>query len=140
MESQCASFLAPCPSRRPGQMTKVFFTYSGSFFAYSLSVLKRCVPETLAFAFGLRLRSKMRCFKTRVLGRRFPNGKPQERLRFRALRSKTLALKKRIARGRPSGRLHVAPLETALFLCSLVLGFCGCGVCASVWSLSAGLM
>ena len=43
-------------------------------------------------------------------------------------------------RGRPSGRLHVAPLETALFLFSLVLGFCGCGVCASVWSLSAGLM
>ena len=44
----------------------------------SLSVLKRCVPKTLAFAFGLRLRSKTRCFKTRVLG------KPQERLRFRA--------------------------------------------------------
>ena len=62
-----------------------------------LSVLKRCVPKTLAFAFGLRLRSKTRCFKTRVLGRRLPNGKPQERLRFRALRSKTLAFKKRIA-------------------------------------------
>ena len=31
-----------------------------------LSVLKRCVPKTLAFAFGLRLRSKTRCFKTRV--------------------------------------------------------------------------
>ena len=62
-----------------------------------LSVLKRCVPKTLAFAFGLRLRSKMRCFKTRVLGRRLSNGKPQERLRFRALRSKTLAFKKRIA-------------------------------------------
>ena len=62
-----------------------------------LSVLKRCVPRTLAFAFGLRLRSKTRCFKTRVLGRRVPNGKPQERLRFRALRSKTLAFKKRIA-------------------------------------------
>ena len=42
----------------------------------SLSVLKRCVPKTLAFAFGLRLRSKTRCFKTRVLGRRLPNGKP----------------------------------------------------------------
>ena len=44
-----------------------------------LSVLKRCVPKTLAFAFGLRLRSKTRCFKTRVLGRRLANGKPQER-------------------------------------------------------------
>ena len=65
--------------------------------ARSLSVLKRCVPKTLAFAFDLRLRSKTRCFKTRVLGRRLPNGKPQERLRFRALRSKTLAFKKRIA-------------------------------------------
>ena len=62
-----------------------------------LSVLKRCVPKTLAFAFGLRLRSKTRCFKTRVLGRRLPNGKPQERLRFRGLRSKTLAFKKRVA-------------------------------------------
>ena len=62
-----------------------------------LSVLKRCVPKTLAFAFGLRSRSKTRCFKTRVLGRRLPNGKPQERLRFRELRSKTLAFKKRIA-------------------------------------------
>ena len=64
-----------------------------------LSVLKRCVPKTLAFAFGLRLRSKARCFKTRALGRswRLPNGKPQERLRFRDLRSKTLAFKKRIA-------------------------------------------
>ena len=58
---------------------------------------ERCVPKTLAFAFGLRLRSKTWCFKTRVLGRRLPNGKPQERLRFRALRSKTLAFKKRIA-------------------------------------------
>ena len=63
----------------------------------SPSVLKRCVPKALAFAFGLRLRSKARCFKTRVLGRRLPNGKPQERLRFRALRSETLAFKKRIA-------------------------------------------
>ena len=62
-----------------------------------LSVPKRCLPKTLAFAFGLRLRSKMRCFKTRVLGRRLPNGRPPERLRFRALRSKTLAFKKRIA-------------------------------------------
>ena len=61
------------------------------------SILKRCVPKTLAFAFGLRLRSKMRCFKTRVLGRSLPNGKPQERLRFRALRGKTLTFKKRIA-------------------------------------------
>ena len=62
-----------------------------------LSVLKRSVPKTLAFVFGLHLRSKTRRSKTRVLGRRFPNGKPQERLRFRALRSKTLAFKKRIA-------------------------------------------
>ena len=62
-----------------------------------LNFLKRCVPKALAFAFGQRLRSKTRCFKTRVLGRRLPNGKPQERLRFRDLRSKTLALKKRIA-------------------------------------------
>ena len=62
-----------------------------------LSVLKRCVPETLAFAFGLRLRSKTRSFKTRVLGRRLPNRKPQERLRSRTLRGKTLAFKKRIA-------------------------------------------
>ena len=52
------------------------------------------VPKMLAFAFGRRLRSKTRCFKTRVLGRRLPNGKPQERLRFRDLRSKTLAFKK----------------------------------------------
>ena len=36
------------------------------------SVLKRHVPKTLAFAFGLRLHSKMRCLKTRVLGRRLP--------------------------------------------------------------------
>ena len=62
-----------------------------------LSVLKPWVPKTLAFAFGLRLRSKTRCFKTRVLGRRLPNGKPQERVQFRALRGKTLAFKKRIA-------------------------------------------
>ena len=63
-----------------------------------LSVLKRCVPKTLAFAFGLRLCSKTQCFKTRVCGWRLPNnGKPQERLRFRALRGKTLAFKKRIA-------------------------------------------
>ena len=61
-----------------------------------LSVLKRCVPKRLALAFGLRLRSKTRCFKTRVLGKRLPNGKPQERLRFRALRGKTLAFKKSI--------------------------------------------
>ena len=59
----------------------------------SLGVPKCCVPKTLAFAFGLRLRSKTRCFKTRVLGRRLPNGKPQERLRFRDMRSKTLAFK-----------------------------------------------
>ena len=68
-----------------------------NFCICNVSVLKRSVPKTLAFAFGLRLRSKTRCFKTRVLGRRLPNGKPQERLRFRALRSKTLAFKKRIA-------------------------------------------
>ena len=42
------------------------------------SVLKRCVPETLAFAFGLRLCSKARRSKTRALGRRVPKGKPQK--------------------------------------------------------------
>ena len=62
-----------------------------------LSVPRRCVPKTLAFAFGLRLRSKTRCFKTRVLGRRLPNEKPQERLRLRGLRGNPLAFKKRIA-------------------------------------------
>ena len=61
-----------------------------------LSVLKRSVPRTLAFAFGSRLRSKTQRSKTRVLVRRLPNGKPQERLRFRDLRGKTLAFKKRI--------------------------------------------
>ena len=69
---------------------EVFVTSEG---VRLLEGLKRCVPKTLAFAFGLRLRSKTRCFKTRVLGRRLPNGKPQERLRFRALRSKTLRSK-----------------------------------------------
>ena len=64
---------------------------------HKLSVLNRCVPKTLAFAFGLRLRSKTQCFKTRVLGRSYLNGKPQERLRFRALRFKTLVFKERIA-------------------------------------------
>ena len=44
---------------------------------FALSVLKRCVPKTLAFAFGLRLRSKTRCFKTRVLGRRLPMESPK---------------------------------------------------------------
>ena len=63
-----------------------------------LSVLKRCVLlKTLAFAFGLRLRSKTLYFKMRVLVRRLPNGKPEERLRFRDLRAKTLAFKRRIA-------------------------------------------
>ena len=60
--------------------------------------LRSC--ETLAFAFGLRSRSKTRCFKTRVLGKnwRLPHGKPQERLRFRDLRSKTQGVpEKRIA-------------------------------------------
>ena len=32
----------------------------------TLSVLKRCVPKTLAFAFGLRLRSKTRCLRQEV--------------------------------------------------------------------------
>ena len=44
---------------------------------YTLSVLKRNVPKTLAFAFGLRLRSKMQRSKTRVLMRRAPNGRPE---------------------------------------------------------------
>ena len=51
----------------------------------------------LAFAFGSRLRPKTQRSKTRVLVRRLPNGKPQERLRFRDLRGETLAFKKRIA-------------------------------------------
>ena len=76
-------------SRTQDQKTRTVSTCRSN-----LGVLKRSIPKTLAFAFGLRLRSKTRCFKTRVLGRRLPNGKPQERLRFRALRSKTLALKK----------------------------------------------
>ena len=42
-------------------------------------------PKTLVLAFGLRLRSKTQRSETRVLGRRLPNGKPQERLRFRDL-------------------------------------------------------
>ena len=62
-----------------------------------LGVLKRSVPKTLAFAFGLRLRSKTQRSKTRVLGKRLPNGKSQERSRFRDLRGKTLTFKKRMA-------------------------------------------
>ena len=89
--------LGECPLEQClKQLFKVLFLNISEVIC-SLSVLKRCVPKTLAFAFGLRLRSKTRCFKTRVLGRRLPNGKPQERLRFRALRSKTLAFKERIA-------------------------------------------
>ena len=70
---------------------------STSGLGWVLSVLKRSVPKTLAFAFGLRLRSKTQHSKARVLGRRLPIGKPQDRLRFRDLRGKTLAFKKRIA-------------------------------------------
>ena len=72
------------------------FTFSQGIPPPPPSVLKRCVPKTLAFVFGLRLRPKMLCFKTRVLGRTLPNGKTQESLRLRVLRSKTLASKKRI--------------------------------------------
>ena len=43
-----------------------------------LSDLKRSVPKTLAFAFGLRLHSETQPSKTRVLGRRLPNGKHEE--------------------------------------------------------------
>ena len=57
--------------------TRCFFGISGFGVGFGLSVLKRCVPKTPAFAFGLRLCSKTRCFKTRVLGRRLPNWKPQ---------------------------------------------------------------
>ena len=94
-----------------------------------LSVLKRCIPKTLAFAFGLRLRSKTRCFKTRVLGRRLPIGKPQERLRFRALRSKTQCVQKNAFfciiflrfKDLPRGRgLRLGPL------CSKNTAFCVC--------------
>ena len=59
--------------------------------------------------------------------RRLPNGKPQERLRFRALRSKTLAFKKRIAiiflrfQDFPRGQgLRLGPL------CSKNAAFCIC--------------
>ena len=59
------------------------------------------IHELFVFALSLvwfaGATNKMRCFKTRVLGRRLSNGKPQERLRFRDLRSKMLAFKKRIA-------------------------------------------
>ena len=60
------------------------------------SVLERGVPKTLAFAFGWCLRSKTRRSKTRVSGRRVPNGNPPQRLQFRDLRGKTLGFKKRI--------------------------------------------
>ena len=85
--------------KEKGTQTQTFWSrfFQVGWGSPMLSVLKRCVLKTLAFAFGLRLRSKTRCFKTRVLGRRLPNGKPQERLRFRALRGKTLAFRKRIA-------------------------------------------
>ena len=43
---------------------------------FDLSVLKNAASLfRSAFAFGLRLRSKARCFKTRVFGRKLPNGK-----------------------------------------------------------------
>ena len=65
--------------------------------AHRLCVLKRSVPKTLAFVFGLRLRSKTQRSKTRVVRRRLPNGKPHERLRFWDLCGQTPAFKKRIA-------------------------------------------
>ena len=40
------------------------------FVTCNLSVLKRSAPQTLAFAFGLRLRSKTQRSKTRVLDER----------------------------------------------------------------------
>ena len=78
------------------------------------------MSQNAAFLNRLRLRSVCICVLKRgvlrrvFLGRRLPklNGKPQERLRFRALRSKTLAFKKkRIAiifqgRGLRLGPLH----------------------------------
>ena len=62
-------------------------------------IIKFHLPELLGLGGRkrLRLRSKPRHSKTRVLGRRLPNGKPQERLQFRDLRGKTLAFKERIA-------------------------------------------
>ena len=69
----------------------------------------------------MRLRSKTRCFKTRALGRRLPNGKPQERLRFRALRSKTLAFKKRI-----TIVFCCCDLKTSLGARACVQAFCVC--------------
>ena len=50
-----------------------------------------------AFLKRMHLRSKMRRSKARVLERRVPNAKLEERLRFRFLRGKSLALKKRTA-------------------------------------------
>ena len=54
-------------------------------------------PKTLAFAFALCLPCKSQRSKTHVLRRRVPNGKPQKRLRFRAMCGKMLGFKKRIA-------------------------------------------
>ena len=98
MLSTCNKPYVPMSAKTSCALSKTLWARSADLTSV-LSVLKRCVLKTLAFAFGLRLRSKTRCFKTCVLGRswRLPNGRPQERLRFRDLRSKTLAFKKRIA-------------------------------------------
>ena len=79
-----------------------------------VSLLKRSVPKTLSFAFGLRLRSKTQLSKTRVLRRRLPSGKPRERLRFRDLRGKTLAFKKRIVIIPMQGPSHIKTTRVIL--------------------------
>ena len=72
-----ADFAEICNSNRDDSQLRFRCSQNGAF--ENLSVLKRRVPKTLAFAFGLRLRSKTRCFKTRVLGRRLPKWKaPRE--------------------------------------------------------------
>ena len=95
-ELQTFSFLERENVRGIVNMGAVVKTRSNSLFFYRRSIFgtEGSFGKTIAFAFSLRLRSKTRCFKTRVLGRRLPNGKPQERLWFRALRGKTQAFKK----------------------------------------------
>ena len=55
------------------------------------------MSQNAAFLKRLRLRSVRACVLKRSVLNRLPNGKPQERLRFRDLRGKPLAFKKRIA-------------------------------------------
>ena len=88
----------------------------------------------LAFAFGLRLRSKTQRSKTQSFGGRLPNGKPQVRLRFRELRGKTLAFQNRHCnyflrfKGFPRGQgLRSGPLR------SKNAAFCICVLKPTKW-------